>query len=58
MNLTGGIELFKVLHVFGIAAWATLSMVNNVQAFTVTLGTVGRTMSMALLQQDPPVNTP
>ncbi|MFC0227370.1 hypothetical protein [Serratia aquatilis] len=27
-------------------------------AFTVTLGTVGRTISMALFQQEPQVNTP
>ncbi|CDH32383.1 DUF2165 family protein [Xenorhabdus bovienii] len=58
MDPVTGIALFKALHAFGIAGWATIGMINNVQSFTVTTGTVGRMMSMTLLKQEPPVNTP
>ncbi|CDH25938.1 membrane hypothetical protein [Xenorhabdus bovienii str. kraussei Becker Underwood] len=58
MDPVTGIALFKALHAFGIAGWATIGMINNVQSFTVTTSTVGRMMSMTLLKQEPPVNTP
>ncbi|AOM42488.1 DUF2165 family protein [Xenorhabdus hominickii] len=58
MDSIAGIDLFKALHAFGIAGWATIGVINNVQSFTVTTGTVGRMMSMAFLKQEPPVNTP
>ncbi len=53
-----GIDLFKTLHAVAIAGWATIVTINNVQTFAATTSTVGRTMSMALLRQDPPVDTP
>ncbi|MDN7675622.1 DUF2165 domain-containing protein [Burkholderia oklahomensis] len=52
------IDLFKSLHAFAIAGWATIVTINNVQTFAATTGTIGRTMSMTLLKQDPPVDTP
>ncbi|KMJ43974.1 membrane protein [Xenorhabdus khoisanae] len=58
MDPVTGINLFKALHAFGIAGWATIAMINNGRSFTMTAGTVGRMMSMELLKQEPPVNTP
>ncbi|WP_174429805.1 DUF2165 family protein [Burkholderia metallica] len=53
-----GLDSFKAFHAFAIAGWATIAMLNNVQTHTAATNTVGRTMSMTLLKQDPPIDTP
>lgn len=58
MSLHHSLGLFLAIHAIGLAAWLTISVINNCRNFGGSVHAVGATMSMAPLQQPPAIGTP
>lgn len=56
--MAGSILLLKLVMMGGLALWCTLAVINNVVAGASGVAAVGRTMSMALLEAPPAIDTP
>ncbi|MDM0089487.1 MULTISPECIES: DUF2165 family protein [unclassified Variovorax] len=50
--------LFAATQALGLALWASLAVINNVQDFRGAAAAVGRTLSMAPLAEAPAIDTP
>ncbi|RSZ55806.1 DUF2165 domain-containing protein [Massilia atriviolacea] len=57
MSTASSIWLFQSVHALGLAAWLSIAVINNLQAFAGSAGAIGATMSMAPLRQAPAVAT-
>lgn len=52
------VALFAGTQALGLALWASLAVINNLQDFHGAAAAVGRTLSMALLAEPPAIDTP
>lgn len=50
--------IFKLVMTLGLAVWASISVINNIQAFAASAAAIARTMSMEALDQSPRIATP
>lgn len=58
MDTQASIQLFMVVHSAGLALWSSVAALNNVHDFRGAAAAVGRTLSMAPLDEAPKVLTP
>jgi predicted small integral membrane protein len=58
MDMHTSLWLFLAVQAIGLAIWLSISVVNNCRAFGGSAAAVGATMSMALLKQPPPIDSP
>lgn len=58
MNTSSTVQWFLVVHAAGLALWSSVAVLNNIHDFRGAVAAVGRTLSMALLDDAPKVPTP
>jgi predicted small integral membrane protein len=58
MDTSNTVQWFLLVHAAGLALWSSLAVLNNIHDFRGTVAAVGRTLSMALLDEAPQVPTP
>ncbi|MDW5441504.1 DUF2165 family protein [Polaromonas sp. SM01] len=58
MDTQASIQLFLLVHAVGLALWSSVAALNNVHDFRGAAAAVGRTLSMAPLDEAPKVPTP
>lgn len=58
MSAADSIWLFQAVHAVGLAIWLSIAVINNLQAFQASVGSVGGTMSMAPFRQEPRIDIP
>lgn len=58
METQASAQLFMVVHAAGLALWSSVAALNNIQDFRGAAAAVGRTLSMAPLDDAPHVPTP
>ncbi|MEE1867571.1 MULTISPECIES: DUF2165 family protein [Pseudomonas] len=49
---------FLAVHFLGFSLWLSIALINNLQAFSASVGAVGATLSMAPLKQHPRIDIP
>ncbi|MCY1163443.1 MAG: DUF2165 family protein [Pseudomonadota bacterium] len=58
MDTQASVQLFMVVHAAGLALWSSVAALNNVHDFRGAAAAVGRTLSMASLNDAPQIPTP
>ncbi|QXI36702.1 DUF2165 family protein [Pseudomonas xantholysinigenes] len=58
MDLHTSLWLFQAIQAVGLALWLSIAVLNNLQAFSSSVGAIGATLAMAPLRQPPAIEFP